>query len=304
MPITLIENFRAVFYAPFYAAFALDAFKSEGVDVRMQASTDPTRTLSTLQSGAGQVSWGGPMRLLHAFNDNPASNLVSFCEVVSHDPFYLIGRTPNTAFRMQDLIGKRLAVVSEVPTPWYCLQYDLTLAGVDKASIKVAPPRTMAENAALLRAGELDVIQVFQPFAQQLLDEGAGNNWYIAASRGPATYTTLNTTREFMQREPQTVLAMTRAIYHTQRWIASHSVAEFAKLVESYLPDVPQATLAACFDGYKTSGIWNVNPIQHRAGVEWLRGAMIACGAIHAKPSFEQVSDMRFAEQVVRGQPV
>ena len=137
MPITLIENFRAVFYAPFYAAFALDAFKAEGLDVRLQSSTDPTKTLVTLQSGAGQVSWGGPMRLLHAINDKPASNLVSFCEVVSHDPFYLIGRMDHPAFRMADLLGQRLAVVSEVPTPWYCLQYDLKLAGVDKAAIKI-----------------------------------------------------------------------------------------------------------------------------------------------------------------------
>ena len=33
MTVTLIENFRAVFYTPFYAAFALGAYKAEGVDV-------------------------------------------------------------------------------------------------------------------------------------------------------------------------------------------------------------------------------------------------------------------------------
>jgi NitT/TauT family transport system substrate-binding protein len=265
----------------------------------MQASTDPTQTLATLQSGAGQVSWGGPMRLLHAFDANPASNLVSFCEVVSHDPFYLIGRTCNDHFRMQDLAGRRLAVVSEVPTPWYCLQYDLKLAGVDVASINVAPMRTMAANAALLRAGELDVIQVFEPFAQQLTADGAGYRWYTAASRGPATYTTLNTTREFMQREPQTVLAMTRAIYRMQRWIATHTGEEFADLVGSYFADLQRPTLVASLARYKANGLWNTTPVQLRAGVEWLREAMIACGAIKARPAFDDLSDMRFAEQVV-----
>ena len=87
MPITLIENFRAVFYAPFYAAFALDAFKTEGVDVRLQMSAAADKTLATLMAGAGQVSWGGPMRLLHARDNDSNSSLVSFCEVVSHDPF-------------------------------------------------------------------------------------------------------------------------------------------------------------------------------------------------------------------------
>ncbi len=300
MPISLIENFRAVFYAPFYAAFALDAFKTEGVDVRLQMSAAADQTLATLLSGTGQVSWGGPMRLLHARDNDPKSSLVSFCEVVSHDPFYLIGREPNASFRMADLAGRRLAVVSEVPTPWYCLQYDLTLAGVDKSGIQIAPPRSMADNAALLRAGELDVIQVFQPYAQQLISASAGHRWHTAASRGPATYTTLNTTREFMAREPDTVLAMTRAIYRMQQWIAANDGAAFAKLIASYFPDMPAQTLAACLDGYKASGIWNANPVQYRAGLEWLRDAMISCGAIKAKPAFEDLSDMRFAEQVVR----
>ena len=38
MALTLIENFRALFYAPFYAAFAFDAFKAEGVRVVLQTS--------------------------------------------------------------------------------------------------------------------------------------------------------------------------------------------------------------------------------------------------------------------------
>lgn len=300
MPITLIENFRAVFYAPFYAAFALKAYESEGVEVRLAPSPAADKTLATLQSGSGQVSWGGPMRLLHAYDDNPASSLVSFCEVVGRDPFYLMGREPRPNFRMSDLIGKTLAVVTEVPTPWYCLQHDLRLAGVDRAQIRMASAGTMPQNLARLGAGEVDVIQVFEPFAQNVIDQGIGQRWYTAASRGPATYTTLNTTREFIAREPDTVLKMTRAIYRTQQWIAAHDGRAFAELIASYLPDVPPATLAACCNGYQASGIWNNNPLQQRAGVEWLREAMLGCGAIRARPAYEDLSDMRFAQQVMR----
>ena len=37
----------------------------------------------------------------------------------------------------------------------------------------------MAENAAALRAGELDAIQVFQPYAEELLQSGAGHLWFM-----------------------------------------------------------------------------------------------------------------------------
>jgi NitT/TauT family transport system substrate-binding protein len=300
MTVTLIENFRAVFYAPFYATFALGAYKAENVDVRLETSTAADKTLSTVLSGSGQVSWGGPMRLLHARDEDPASTLVGFCEVVGRDPFYLLGREPNAGFRMGDLAAKTLAVVSEVPTPWYCLQHDLRLAGIDPARILRTPPRSMAENVALLRAGAVDVIQVFEPYAQQVIDAGIGHRWYAAASRGPTSYTTLNTTRDFIERNPDTVLRMTRAIYRTQQWIAAHDGRALAEAVAGHLPDIPLPTLAACCAGYKASGIWNANPLQQRAGLEWLRDAMLACSAIHAKIEYEEVADMRYAEQVMR----
>lgn len=301
--VTLIENFRAVFYTPFYAAFALKAYAAEGVEVRMETSSDAAKTLSGLMSGAGQVSWGGPMRLMHALDDNPDCGVVSFCEVVGRDPFYLVGRTPNPGFRMADLLDITVAVVSEVPTPWYCLQHDLRLAGVDPAAVRRAPAGSMAENFERLRAGTVDVIQVFEPLAHDAAAQGFGHVWYSAASRGPASYTTFNTTRQFLEHEAETALRMTRAMYRTQKWMAAHDGRALAETVAGYFPDLPLTTLAACLERYRASGIWNSNPLQSRAGVEWLRDAMLACGAIKTCFTFEDLSDMRCAEQVMHEAP-
>lgn len=303
MSVTLIENFRAVFYSPFYAAIALGAYEAEGLDVRLQMSAAADQTLNTILAGSGQVSWGGPMRLMHALDESPGSGLVAFCEVVGRDPFYLIGRTPNPTFRMADLESKVVATVTEVPTPWYCLQHDLRLAGIEPSSIRRSSMGSMAENAAALRAGRVDVVQVFEPYACNLINEGVGHIWYAAASRGPTTYTTLNTTRDFLARNPDTVLRMTRAIYRTQRWIAAHDGRDLAAVIANYLPDIPVSTLAACCESYKSRGIWNKSPVQQRAGLEWLRDAMLACKAISKKFAFEDLADMRFAEQVMKENP-
>lgn len=303
MSIALLENFRAVFYAPFYAALALGAYDAEGVEVRLETSASPERTLQGMVAGAGQVSWGGPMRLLHALDEDPGCGVVAFCEVVGADPFFLLGRGLNPGFRVRDLETRSLAAVSEVPTPWYCLQHDLRLAGIDPARIHRTPPRPMAENAARLRAGAVDVIQVFEPFATQLVEEGVAHVWYAAATRGPTSYTTLNTTRDFLSRAPETALRMTRAIYRTQKWIAAHDGRDLAEAIARYLPDLAPATLAACLETYKRLGIWNRTPVIQRAGVEWLRDAMLAAGAIRSRSGFENLADARFAEQAVRENP-
>ena len=41
MSIVLSENFRALFYAPLYAAYATGAFRDAGVEVILRPSPDP-----------------------------------------------------------------------------------------------------------------------------------------------------------------------------------------------------------------------------------------------------------------------
>ena len=303
MAITLIENFRAVFYTPFYAAFALRAYEAEGIDVQMKVSTDAAQTMNALLSGVGEVSWGGPLRLMLAREKNPAHEPIVFCEVIGRDPFFLLGRRPNPGFELAHLLDRTLAVTTEVPTPWMCLQHDLRLAGLDASRIRLAPARTMAENAAALRAGEVDVVQMFQPYAKELEQTGDAHVWYAAATRGPTAYTTLNTTRAYAEKHPQALLAMTRAMYRTQRWIAAHDGEALAGKVASYFPALPASTLAACYDDYLRLKLWNRTPLMYREGLRWLNDAGLASGLMRQRFEYEDVSDMRFAEQAIKEDP-
>ncbi len=299
MSITLLENFRAVFYTPFYAAFALGAYEEQGVDVRLEASPDPARTANLLMAGAAQVSWGGPMRVMVAYDKNPDCDLKVFCEVVCRDPFFLIGREPNPAFRMGDLMGPKIATVSEVPTPWMCLQHDLRLAGLEPQGLDRIPNRTMGENAEALRGGDADVIQVFQPFAEELVGEGAGHIWYQAAERGLTTYTAFYAPDEFLKEQPESVLGMTRAMRETERWLAAHDAEAIARLVKSWFEDMDFELLAQAVARYKSLGLWNQNPRLARESFEWLRAACLSGGLIETGVSYEQAVDMRFVEQAL-----
>lgn len=303
MVITVLENFRAAFYAPFYASVALGAYEAEGLDVNLKMSSAAAKTIQSLLSGQGEVSWGGPLRLMAALEKDPKCALVAFCEVVGRDPFFLLGREPNPGFQFKDLLGKKIATVGEVPTPWMCLQHDLRLAGIDPSKIVRIPERSMAENVSAMRSGEVDVIQVFHPFANRLTEEGSAHIWYSAASRGPTSYTTLNTTRDFIGRNPQALVRMTRAMYRTQRWIEANGGRDLAEAVAPFFPEIPLPVLAACFNDYQALGIWNRSPILSREGFEWLRDAGLSNGRLRRKFSYDECVDMRFAEQVVKEDP-
>src|SRR6516162_4309010 len=151
MHIRLSENFRAVFYAPFYAAHALGFYAGERVDVDLLSSSAPGGGVSALLDGTVDLTWGGPMRVMKANDQQPGSPLVCFCEVVARDPFYLVGSTNRRDFRLADLRSLRFAAVAEVPTPWLCLAHDLRENGIDPDALDRAPARSMADNLEAVR---------------------------------------------------------------------------------------------------------------------------------------------------------
>ena len=64
MSIVLSENFRALFYAPFYAALATGAFRDAGVEVTLRPSPSPAAAARALRAGEVDVMWGGPLRVM------------------------------------------------------------------------------------------------------------------------------------------------------------------------------------------------------------------------------------------------
>ena len=187
----------------------------------------------------------------------------------------------------------------EVPTPGLGLQDDLRRAGVDPAGIERVSDRSMAANAAALREGAVDAIQVFQPYAEELIASGAGHLWYAAASRGLTAYTTLVTRREVLERRPEELLGMTRAMLRTLRWIAATPGAEIALALAEYFPAVPAEIFAAAVDRYRALGLWGTDPVLRREGFDRLKAAMISGGALSRDIPFETCVDNRLAEQVV-----
>ena len=299
MAITLQESLRGLFYAPFYAALARDAFAAEGVDVRFVSAPTPGKAATSIMDGSADVCWGGPMRIMQTYQQDPACDLVSFAEVVTRDPFLLVGATPRPDFALRDLPALRLATVSEVPTPWMCLQEDLRRAGIAPASLNRVTDGTMAENCAALRAGRLDVVQVFEPFVSALLAEGLGHVWYAAASRGPTSYTTLYARRGLLAQRRDEALRMVRAIHRTQAWVAQATGADIAAAIAPYFPDVPTAILTAACDRYRTLGIWGRDPRLPRGGYNRLLSSLASGGFVSPGTPFEVAVDNSLAEAVI-----
>jgi NitT/TauT family transport system substrate-binding protein len=302
MAIVLQESLRGLFYAPYYAALALGAYAREGVEVRFVAASDFGAAPDALVNGTTDAAWGGPMRVNQFYEQRADCDLVCFGEAVTRDPFMLIGRTPRPDFAMTDLAGVRLATVSEVPTPWLCLQHDLRLAGIEPASLDRVANRTMAENMAALRGGALDVVQLFEPLASELIDEGAGHLWYPGANRGPCSYTTFYARRAVLGAKRDEFRRLVRGLYRTQKWLHAQPAEAIAEVVRPYFPLMPSHRLAVALSRYQALGIWGRAPILPRDGYERLKDSMVSGGFVNGT-DYEVAVDNSLAEAAVAEDP-
>jgi NitT/TauT family transport system substrate-binding protein len=290
--IILYENLRALFYAPYYAAAERGLFAAEGVEVEIRLSPNPEENARRLAAGEVDVAWGGPLRVLRNADRDPAADIVCFAEVVGRDPFFLIGRKPaGGAFDLAALKDLRLAVVSEVPTPWICLQQDLRDRGIDPASLTLVEGRGMAENCAALVRGEVDVVQAFQPYVEQAVLAGA-TVLHAAASRGPTAYTCFYTSRASIARNRAAYEGMARAVRASVEWVYQAGGAQVADVIRPWFPDLPAAVAAAAIDRYRGLELYNRTGVMPRAGFERLRRSMISAGYIDRGADYDAAVDL------------
>lgn len=297
--IKLYEPFRGLLYTPFYLVHTLGAYEAEGVSVQLETAPSPAAASVTLLEGRVDVAWGGPMRVQHHYERDPACDLVLFGEAVTRDPFILVGRDANPEFTLSDLADFRLATVSEVPTPWLCLQEDLRRAGIDPQSQPRVADGTMTQNAAALREGKFDVIQVFEPFAETLTREGVGHIWEAAAGRGHTAYTSFYATWATLGKREDELQRMVRALYRTQRWLQRAGTSEVGDALCEWFPELPREILDGAIGRYRNLAIWNENPVLSREGFERLIAGLLSGGWIERSVSFEQCVDTRLARQAI-----
>jgi NitT/TauT family transport system substrate-binding protein len=176
-----------------------------------------------------------------------------------------------------------------------CLQHDLREAGIDPAIITRISDRTMPDNYAALRAGQLDVMQAFEPFASQAEIDRAGDILYAASSRGPTVYTALIATRSKVAGHRDAFVAVIRALAKTQQWLYAHSGKELAEVVAPFFSNVPQELLVRSLRRYLDAGLWARDPAMSKQGFERLGSSFLSGGALKRAPVFENCADVGLA---------
>ncbi len=297
---TVLMPFHTPFYAPLSAGAALGHFADEGLDVTvMPAATFGKPTVQALLDGDIEISLGGLMRSFDLI-ERTGQIVVHFAEVCSRSGFFLLSREPRPSFRWDDLVGKTVLGFAEAPTPWQCMLTVLRKNGVDPARVRIERERPVAEAVAAFRAGHGDFLEQTQPIAETLIAEGAA---HLAVSMGVATgpvpFTSYMTTPEFRKREPDVVLRFTRAVYRTQRWLATHAPADIAAAIARDFPAIDGAMRERIAERFLAQDTWARDPLLRRQGFDYLEEILRSGGFIQGRYRYEDLVDTASAERAM-----
>jgi NitT/TauT family transport system substrate-binding protein len=172
-----------------------------------------------------------------------------------------------------------------------CLQHDLRQNGIDPCRLERVADRTMADNLKSLLSGELDVAQMFEPYASMALKSGDGSILYAASRRGPTSYTTFLATRDSIERNRAAFAAMVRAVRRMQSWLGEHGAEELAAVVTPFYPTVASDLLTDSLRRYHELGVWARSPKVSREGFARLGAGLLSGGFISRLHAYEDCVD-------------
>ena len=300
--LTVLMPFHTPFYAPLPAGVALGHFSREGLDITAVPAADFGKsTVAALLDGDIEISLGGLMRSFD-LADRTGRIIVHFAEVCSRSGFFLLSREPQPAFRWPDLVGKTVISFAEAPTPWQCMLTVLRRHGVDPAQVRIERERPAPEAVAAFRAGHGDFLEQTQPTAEQLIAEGAAHLVVsMGVATGPVPFTSYMTTPEFLGREPDVVRRFTRAVYRTQRWLATHAASDVAEAIAPAFPAIDSAMRERIVARYAAQDTWARDPLLRRPGYDYLEQILLDGGFIGRRHPYEDLVDTAYAREAMAG---
>lgn len=291
--------FQNPFYTPHLLAIALGCFRDEGLDVE-QVSVDPGALTRALLGSEVDVGLSGPMRALGAA-DRGEGRLLCVAEVNSRVGFFLLGRASGREFDWRDLVGRRVFVFAEAPTPRLCLEYLLERHGVGPSQVELLSDLPTERAVPAFLDGAADYLLQGQPVTERLL---AGGQAQLAVALGPAlgplAFSAYLVTPRLLGERPGVLDAALRALYRAQRWLHAHPAEEIAAEVAWAFPELEGSLLVAAIRRYLATRTWAADPVLRRRGFDALQEVLLLRGFVRRSHPYEALVDRERAEAAVR----
>jgi NitT/TauT family transport system substrate-binding protein len=300
-PVRLNEVVHSVFYAPQYVAQELGFFEEEGLAVTVAIGNGADKSMTALLSDSADIALLGTEAGIYVYNEGKENYPKVFAQLTQRAGNFLISRKEEPDFQWSDLKGKSVIGGRLGGMPELVLEYVIRENGMQKGKdVEIINNIDFSSTAGAFTGNVGDYTVEFEPVASTLQENGTG---HIVASLGEASgyipYTVYMASDAFLQENPDAIEAFTRAVYRGQQWVADHSAAEIAEVIQPQFAESDIDTLTSIIDRYKSQDTWKEDPCISEEGFTLMQDIMEQGGELSSPVPFDKLVDSSFAEKIV-----
>lgn len=233
-----------LYYLPLTIAEQLGYFKAEGLDVSIVDFAGGARALQAVVGGSADVVSGA---FEHTVNMQHKGQRMRAFVLQGRAPQIVLGVNPKTMpdFRtVADLKGKKVGVTAPGSSTNVMVNFILAKAGLKPSDVSIIGVGASQGAVAAMRSGQIDAISNLDPVITLL--QRSGDLKIVSDTRvvaeadkvfgGPMPAGCFYAPQAFIDRNPNTVQALTNALVRANKWIQAAGPGDIIKAVpESFL---------------------------------------------------------------------
>lgn len=259
--VKLAEVTHSVFYAPLYVAIENGYFEEEGIDLELILTSGADAVSAAVISGDVNIGFAGAESAVYIYEGGEEDYLQIFSGLTNRDGQFIVSREYYENFTLEDLIGKEILVGRSSGTPALNFLYSLDNYGISEDELVVNTSVEFAALSGTFISGEGDFVNLFEPNATLLENEGYG---YIVASvgefSGEVPYTTFYANKSYIEENEELLVSFTNAIAKALTYVLETDSYTVAEDIIDQFPDQSISELTSMIENYKVYDCWLENP--------------------------------------------
>lgn len=232
------------YYLPLTIAEQLGYFKAEGLDVTIVDFAGGSKALQAVVGGSADVVSGA---FEHTIAMQAKGQAMRAFVLQGLAPQIVLGINPKTMPHFKsvaDLKGKKIGVTAPGSSTNVMANYVLAKAGLKPSDVSFVGVGAGNGAVAAMRSGQIDAVSNLDPVITLLLRSGdlkiVTDTRNVAEAEkvfgGPMPAGCLYAPQSFLDKNPNTVQALTNAMVRADKWIHNAGAGDIIKVVpESYL---------------------------------------------------------------------
>ena len=288
--IKLAEVTHSVFYTPLYVAIENNYFKDEGLDIELLLTPGADKVSASLLANDCEIGLAGPEATIYVYNGGEKDYLKTFAGLTKKDGQFIISRNKEENFKLEDLVNKKILVGRLGGMPSLNFTNALYKNNNNEKDIQIDYSIEFANLSSAFISGEGDYVNLFEPNATKLVQEGFG---YIVGNIGDLSgempYTAFFARKSYIENNQEKISKFRKAINKGLEYVKNNNEEDIANIILKQFPDTSLNELIKIIKNYKEHNTWLDNTYIEEDKYKNLEDIMIRANLINEYVNFNDL---------------